>query len=62
MGGVNERALSTVCAWCDRVRSRSGEWHERERTKPALSLATHGICPDCLVQATHHATMAFELQ
>ena len=55
---MNERALSTVCAWCDRVRSRSGEWHERERTELALAPSTHGICPDCLVQATAHAIMS----
>ncbi len=55
MGGVRQAVLSTICAWCDRVRSGSGEWREADRSDLALSPATHGICPDCLERATEQA-------
>ena len=54
---MSDLSLSTVCAWCDRVRQTSGEWREAERTELVLSPATHGICPECLEKATAHATM-----
>lgn len=62
MGGVRGSSLSTICAWCNRVRSRAGEWRETERTDLGLSPATHGICPDCLEKATAHATMSAAAQ
>ncbi len=41
--------LLPICAWCKRVRTDDGYWHqverylaERTRTRPS-----HGICPDC---------------
>lgn len=40
--------LPIVCAWCDRVRSLTGCWEERE-VEPGFGPATHGICPECLV-------------
>jgi hypothetical protein len=52
-------ALSTVCAWCGRVRSRSGSWELRP-TPPRTEIATHGICPDCLAAETREAVHALE--
>jgi hypothetical protein len=50
-------SLQTVCAWCQRVRDRTGEWCEVEIPEPMGRIATHGICPDCLERATTRATM-----
>jgi hypothetical protein len=49
---VRPRPLPTVCAWCERVRTSAGRWEKRE-TAPAAAEATHGICPECLVEVQH---------
>jgi len=54
---MKDLSLPTICAWCNRMRSQTGEWRFTERTELFLSPATHGICPDCLEVATAHATM-----
>jgi hypothetical protein len=55
---VRDRLLHTVCAWCNRVRSDRGEWHEVENVDAGGAATTHGICPECLERATARATMA----
>jgi len=43
------RGLLPICAWCKRIRSDDGRWHEMatylgEHTD---AQATHGMCPEC---------------
>ena len=40
-----------MCAWCERVRTSAGRWEEAGAPSPSPTEATHGICPDCLVDA-----------
>ena len=50
----NSRPLLPVCAWCERIRDDSGEWHRPEEL-PASRYGrtiTHGICPDCARELT----------
>ena len=50
----NARPLLPVCAWCERIRDDSGEWHRPEEL-PASRYGrtlTHGICPDCARELT----------
>jgi hypothetical protein len=51
------KALSIVCAWCERVRSTAGRWERAEGPAPVASESTHGICPDCLAEAQHAAAL-----
>jgi hypothetical protein len=53
---VTPGPLPTVCAWCERVRTGAGRWEKREGHGPA-SEATHGICPDCLAEVEHTASL-----
>ena len=46
-----------MCAWCERVRTSAGHWEKREGHGPAASEATHGICPDCLAEVQHAASL-----
>jgi hypothetical protein len=55
---MRESNLQTICAWCQRVRNLAGEWSERDLPEAAGRVASHGICPQCLEQATARATMA----
>lgn len=50
--------LLTVCAWCNRIRTRQGEWCDAEEGDSRGPRTTHGICPECLERATARATMA----
>ena len=52
-------ALPIVCAWCDRVRTAAGCWEETE-VPPVAESATHGICPECLVQQKREAEHPLE--
>jgi len=54
---VSPRALPIVCAWCERIRTSAGRWEKREGHGPAASEATHGICPDCLAEVQHAASL-----
>jgi PAS domain S-box-containing protein len=44
------KGLLSICAWCKRIRTQSGEWTELESYVSAHSEAnfSHGVCPDCL--------------
>ena len=44
-----------VCAWCGRERTPRGDWTVNASGEPQQSLATHGICPDCLARETQAA-------
>jgi hypothetical protein len=54
---MNEAPLHTVCAWCDRVRTPTGDWRPVEDHEIPGPTTTHGICPECLERATTRATM-----
>ena len=54
---MRARALPIVCAWCERVRTSAGGWEEREVADPSASEATHGICPECLAEVQHAASL-----
>ena len=49
--------LPIVCAWCDRVRTLAGRW-EKPQAEPRVGLATHGICPECLLAQKREAQSA----
>lgn len=55
---MKKSILHTVCAWCDRVRGSGGEWRHAEDGETPSEATTHGICPECLEQATSRATIA----
>jgi PAS domain S-box-containing protein len=44
------KGLLSICAWCKRIRTQTGEWTELESYITAHSDAnfSHGVCPDCL--------------
>jgi PAS domain S-box-containing protein len=44
------KGLLSICAWCKRIRTQTGEWMELEAYIAANSEAnfSHGVCPDCL--------------
>jgi PAS domain S-box-containing protein len=44
------KGLLSICAWCKRIRTQSGEWTDLEGYVTAHSEAnfSHGVCPDCL--------------
>jgi hypothetical protein len=44
--------IGFVCAWCERVRTRAGEWRSASPDEPEYPHATHGICPECLARET----------
>ena len=50
-------SLPIVCAWCERMRTSAGRWEEAD-TELVAEVATHGICPDCLVAQTREAAAA----
>jgi hypothetical protein len=54
---VRAKALPIVCAWCERVRTSAGRWEKTDGPGPAASESTHGICPDCLVEVQHAASL-----
>jgi hypothetical protein len=52
----NERAMGrsvmhnlvTVCMWCRKTRTESGDWRPLDNTPVAGRFnITHGICPEC---------------
>jgi hypothetical protein len=57
---VSATPLPIVCAWCDRIRTSTGRWEERETAERGDPEATHGICPDCLAEEQHAAVLAAE--
>jgi hypothetical protein len=54
---VSAKALSIVCAWCERVRTTADRWEKAEAPAPVASESTHGICPDCLAEVQHAASL-----
>ena len=52
-------SLPIVCAWCERVRTSAGCWEEAA-AEPAIGQATHGICPDCLIDQKREATIPLD--
>jgi len=44
----DRRAMIKMCAWCRRVRTRTGEWVDVGELAPYGNL-THGMCSICLV-------------
>jgi len=49
---VSATVLPCVCAWCERVRTDSGDWRAAEPPEIDSPEATHGICPACLAEET----------
>jgi hypothetical protein len=54
---VSAKALPIVCAWCERVRTTAGRWEAAPAPAPLASESTHGICPDCLAEVQHAASL-----
>ncbi len=54
---MSAKALPTVCAWCERVRTTAGRWEKAEGPAPVASESTHGICADCLAEVQHAASL-----
>jgi hypothetical protein len=54
---VRATPLPIVCAWCERVRTSAGRWEERQGPDLDATAATHGICPDCLAEEQHAASL-----
>ena len=54
-------SLPIVCAWCERVRTGAGRWEDAGIADRETAEATHGICPECLTEQTHAATLALAL-
>ena len=54
---MSAKALPIVCAWCERVRTSTGGWEKAAGSAPVASESTHGICPDCLVEVQHAASL-----
>ncbi len=54
---MRSKALPTVCAWCERVRTSAGRWEKGDGHLPAAGDATHGICPDCLAEVQDAASV-----
>lgn len=50
--------LPIVCAWCERVRTSPGRWEPSEIVDRDSAQATHGICPDCLLEEQRAAVVA----
>jgi PAS domain S-box-containing protein len=46
------KGLLSICAWCKRIRTQSGEWSDLESYVAAHSDAnfSHGVCPDCVLK------------
>jgi len=53
---VSAAVLSCVCAWCERVRTGSGDWRQQEPPEVESPEVTHGICPECLAEETDSAS------
>jgi hypothetical protein len=49
---VSTAPIPCVCAWCARVRTDPGDWKDARSGDPSRSVATHGICPECLARET----------
>jgi hypothetical protein len=43
-----QRRLTTICAWCNKIRNGQGLW-QRSQTRRACATVklSHGICPEC---------------
>ncbi len=54
---MSAKTLPIVCAWCERVRTTADRWEKAEGPAPAASESTHGICPDCLAEVQHAASL-----
>ena len=54
---MSAKVLPIVCAWCERVRTTAGSWEEAQPAAPAACESTHGICPDCLAEVQHAASL-----
>lgn len=54
---MRAQVLPIVCAWCERVRTSADRWERLEAAGPAASEATHGICPECLDEVQHAASL-----
>ncbi len=54
---MSAKALPIVCAWCERVRTSVGRWERAQGPAPIASESTHGICPDCLDEVQHAASL-----
>jgi hypothetical protein len=52
--------LLIVCAWCERVRTSSDRWEEVAPAERGPEPTTHGICPDCLLEAQRAALLTAE--
>jgi hypothetical protein len=59
---VSTSLLPCVCAWCERVRTSGGRWEEVDLSGPRPTEATHGICPECLAEATRAAAVELDLR
>ena len=63
MGAVNAVSavpIAFVCAWCERTRTGVGRWEQTEKHDLGSTEATHGICPECLVEETRAASVGAE--
>jgi len=42
------RHLTTVCAWCKKIRNREGLWQRSQTRRTCATVKlSHGICPEC---------------
>lgn len=40
--------LTTICAWCKRIRNRKGFWQRSQGRRACAAVKlSHGICPEC---------------
>lgn len=46
------KGLLSICAWCKRIRTQTGDWTDLESYITAHSEAnfSHGVCPDCVTR------------
>jgi len=40
-------SITTLCAWCGRIKRTEGEWESRLGAEIDCN-TTHGICPECI--------------
>jgi hypothetical protein len=53
-GGIMEKKMVTICAWCKRIKNKKGyspfNPHALKKLENRGVLISHGICPECLIE------------